>query len=226
MKRIIFLATLALFGCQLQATQVQRQNKQITPNVHEVSAKQIVTSEFLISTHGIGKAKFGMTLGQLKEISGKDTEFNPIADFTSDLNAIAVRKNGLDQYYILYPADSDQFMPSDQDVIRQLITNNYNYQTEEGVKVGTQIRDAEAIYGDAILAYNVDGESVEYISFGNYEPQNIRFKASYFKLISDGLGFAGIYPEYPGVAYTTDKYQSDAAIASIEVSCDQDTCPQ
>ncbi|MEL6930313.1 MAG: hypothetical protein AAFO95_16985, partial [Cyanobacteria bacterium J06600_6] len=94
----------------------------------------------------------------------------------------------------------------------------------EGIKVGTAIEEAEDIYGNAVLAYNVDGESGEYITFNDYNSENVRFRASYFKLISDGLGFAGIYPEYPGVAYTTEKYQSEAAIAVIEVACAEDDC--
>ncbi|MEO1340680.1 MAG: hypothetical protein AAFV28_05935, partial [Cyanobacteria bacterium J06635_13] len=94
------------------------------------------------------------------------------------------------------------------------------------IDVPTLIEEAEDLYGNAVLAYNIDGESVEYIFFGDYEPPNVRFRASYFKLISDGLGLAGIYPQYPGVAYTTDKYQPESAIAAIEVACDRDTCPE
>ena len=228
MNRIIFLVILTLLACQPQKKTLQSQTTKTSSNLQEVSAKQTVTSEFIISQNGIGKAKLGMTLGQLKQRSAPHTEFEPISSFAPDLNAIAVSKKGLVQYYILYKADSTddsaEFMPKDSDLITQLMTNNYNYQTEEGIKVGTPIKEAEEIYGNAVISYNVDGESVEYISFGDFEPQNIRFRASYFKLISDGLGFAGIYPEYPGGMYTTDKYQPDAAIAEIEVSCDLENC--
>ena len=227
MKKIIFLVILALFGCQSQKTQLELQSNEAAADFSQVSAKT-VTSEFLISANGIGKARLGMTLGELKRISAPDLEFNPVSSFASGLNAIAVSQQGLVQYYILYRTEADndsvEFMPQDDDVITLLMTSNYNYQTEEGIKVGMPIEEAEDVYGDAILAYNVDGESVEYITFGDYNSDSIRFRASYFKLISDGLGFAGIYPEYPGVAYTTDKYQSDAAIAAIEVSCTEDEC--
>jgi len=228
MNKIIFLVILALFGCQPQKAQLDSQTTKVAADFSEVSAKQTVTSEFLISPNGIGKAKLGMTLGELKQVSAPNTEFNPVSPFTSDLNAVAVSQQGLVQYYILYTAESNDepadFLPQDDDMITLLMTSNYNYQTEEGIKVGTPIQEAEDIYGNAILAYNVDGESVEYITFDDYNSDSIRFRASYFKLISDGLGFAGIYPEYPGVAYTTDKYQSDAAIAAIEVSCTEDEC--
>jgi len=221
---------LALLGCQSQKTQIELPTAGVKSQFSQVSAKQTVSSKFIISPNGIGEAKLGMTLGELKQISSPKTEFSSISPFSADLNAISVSKKGLVQYYILYEintdTESEQFMPQDDEIITLLMTNNYNYETKEGIKVGTPIEEAEDIYGNAVLAYNVDGESVEYISFNDYDADNIRFRASYFKLISDGLGFAGIYPEYPGVAYTTDKYQSDAAIAAIEVSCDEDDCLQ
>ena len=228
MNKIIFPLALTLMACQYQQT-LQLQNTQIASRLPKVSDKQTITSEYLISANGIGEAKLGMTLGQLKKIADRDTEFNPISTFASDLNAIAVVEQGMVQYYILFDADSDseaKFNPTDNALITSLVTNNYNYQTKEGIKVGMLIQEAEDICGNAILSYNIDGESGEYISFDDYDPDNISFRASYFKLISNGLGFSGIYPEYPGVVYTTDKYQNDAAIAAIEVSCKKDACEE
>ena len=227
MNRITFLAILLLSGCQLRNVGSTRGSSEVTTRQN---VAQNVAPEFLVSADGIGLAKLGMTLGELKRISARNTEFKQISSFAPHFNAIAVSKESLVQYYILYKADSEdaanKFVPSNNDSIAMLITNNYNYQTQEGIKVGMPIKEAENVYGDAMLAYNTDGESVEYITFNDYEAPNIKFTASYFKLISDGLGFAGIYPEYPGAAYTTDKYQSDAAIAAIEVSCSENTCSQ
>ena len=193
-----------------------------------VNAESVVADELLISAEGIGKAKLGMTLAELKQISEPDTEFKIITPFMADVNAIAVSQKGLVQYYILYPAGTtshpNKSTPTDNDPIAFLMTDNYNYQTEEGVKVGMPIQEAEDIYGNATLAYNIEGESREYITFGD-NPPNLKFVASFFKSISDGLGFSGIYPEYPGVTYTTNKYQKDAAIAAIEVSCNAGNCP-
>lgn len=227
-KQIIFLALLILPAClspknesQFPATKTSSREEQITP-------KPFVQEALRISANGIGKAKLGMTLRELKQISAPDTEFKLISPFMVDVTAIAVSKRGLVQYYILFPAGStshaDGLTPTDNDPITLLMTDNQNYQTAEGVKVGTTIKQAEDIYGDAILAYNIEGESREYVTFGGQNPPNIRFRASYFKLISDGLGFSGIYPEYPGVSYTTDKYQVDAAISAIEVACNPSDC--
>lgn len=230
MNRIICFTLLLLCGCQSYRTESTFQDTNLTYDSGEVSTQQNIAPEFLVSPEGIGRAKLGMTLRELKQISDRETEFELIPAFATGLDAIAVSDQGLVQYYILYETDTEETLPqsasNDDSLITMLLTSNYNYQTEEGIKVGTPIQEAEDIYGDAVLAYNTDGESVEYITFNNYETPNIRFTASYFKLISDGLGYAGIYPEYPGATYTTDKYQSDAAIAAIEVSCTEETCSQ
>ena len=230
MKQAIVLTMLILSACTLENIESQVQIIEPYTTSRQVSvAPENIRAEFLISDNGIGNAKLGMTLGELKQISDRDTRFELMSPFTIDSNAIAVSKGGIVQYYILYKTDnlstSEKFAPTDKEPITSLMTDNYNYQTLEGVKVGTSIQEAEEIYGDAILAYNQEGESKEYITFENRSESNVNFRASYYKLISDGLGFSGIYPEYPGVSYTTDKYQADAAIAAIEVSCIQDSCP-
>jgi hypothetical protein len=218
MKRIIILAALLLTSCQ--TVKPQSQNPQsTTSNFKEVTAETTVAEKYLISAKGIGKAKLGMTVGELKQISAQDTQFEVVSSLMVDVQAIAVSQKGIVQYYILYGADTttdlNNATVTDNHPITHLMTDNYNYQTLEGVKAGMTIKDAEAIYGDAILAYNIEGESKEYVTFG---------KASYFKEISNGLGFSGVYPEYPGGTYTTNKYRDDAAIAAIEVSCNPDDC--
>lgn len=223
MKRIILSLALIFSACQAKINPPPPQTVELANQNSAVPA-----SDFEISSRGIGKAKLGMTVGKLQEISDQDTVFEAIPSFMVDLDAIAVSQDGIVQYYILHPAgDNSQFQGNTINpnlVITALMTDNDNYQTKQGVKVGTPIEEAEEIYGDAILAYNIEGESREYITFGDRHPENIQFRASYFKLISNGLGFSGIYPEYPGVSYTTDKYRDDAAIAAIEVSCARDNC--
>lgn len=229
MKQVIFLTILMLSACIPQ--KIEPQSKTIKTSVtsqQAAIAPDNTEEKFLISADGIGQAKLGMTLGELKKISDRDTKFELISPFTIDSSAIAVSQGGLIQYYILYQAGTtshpDKFTPTDQDPITLLVTDNYNYHTPEGIKVGTSIQEAEEIYGDAILAYNQEDELKEYITFKNNDASNIHFRASSFKMISDGLGFSGIYPKYPGVSYTTDKYQVEAAIAAIEVSCIEN-CP-
>ena len=225
----MLLAALMVSACQTQTFTSQSQTAELTAStLTKPVATKTVEPEMLISDRGIGKAKLGMTLGQLREISAPDTRFEVVRSFAENVDAIAVSQKGIVQYYILYDVENNSEAGSaislEDRIITSLMTRNDNYQTKEGVKVGTPIETAEEIYGNAALAYNIEGQSQEFITFGSKNPENIKFRASYFKLISDGLGYSGIYPEYPGVSYTTDKYRNDAAIALIEVSCNSDDC--
>ena len=91
MNKVVFLMALTLIACQPQKTQLQPRAK-VASGFQKVSNEQIITSEYLISANGIGKAKLGMTLGQLKKIVDRNTEFNLVSTFTGDRNAIAVSK--------------------------------------------------------------------------------------------------------------------------------------
>ena len=234
-KQILFyakkisLAVLLLLGCSLPIVKSQIKTTKTVSSPETADIQSAIADEFLISANGIGRAKLGMTVGELKQISDRDTEFEVVSSFMVDVNAIAVSKDGLVQYYILYPAGTtshpNKSTPTDNDPIALLMTDNYNYQTQEGIGAGTSIEEAENIYGDAVLSYNIEGESREYITFGDESSDNLNFRAAYFKSISAGLGFSGIYPEYPGAVYTTDKYREDATIAAIEVSCHPNNCP-
>ncbi len=224
MKRIILLALLLLSACQAKTINTQSESG---VKISQVNAATTVKEKVLISSSGIGKAKLGMTLGQLKKIS-PDTKFEVISSFTVDTNVIAVTKKDIVQYYILYPvgttSHSNGATPSDDDLITTLLTDNDNYQTAAGIKAGMPIKEAEEIYGNAVLAYNTEGESKEYVTFEDQKPKNIRFRASSFKSTANGTEFSGIYADYPGVSYVTDKYRDNAAIAAIEVACDPENC--
>ena len=229
MRKFILLTLLFFSACK--AIDIPSKDGEVViPGVSSTGGEAIASlkEDILISSTGIGKAKLGMTIQELKDISEQGTEFELISSFVNDTNAIAVSKNDIIQYYILSSVDSnarpDQVTSTDQDTITSLMTNNNSFQTKEGIKVGTPIKEAEELYGNAILAHNIEGESQEYITFGKYNSENIKFRASYFKSISDGLGFSGIYSEYPGASYTTDKYHDNAAIAAIEVSCEIEDC--
>ncbi len=230
MKRIILLALLLLSACQAKTINTQSEDANSTESgvkISQVNAATTVKEKVLISSSGIGKAKLGMTLGQLKQIS-PDTKFEVISSFTVDTNAIAVTKKDIVQYYILYPvgttSHSNGSTPSDDGLITTLLTDNDNYQTEAGIKAGMPIKEAEEIYGNAVLTYNTEGESREYVTFEDQKPKNIRFRASTFKSTANGTEFSGIYADYPGVSYVTDKYRDNAAIAAIEVSCNPENC--
>ena len=215
---IILLAVLLISACQDKAVEVEQQT-QTLPQSNSLENHPAVAEEFTISSAGIGKAKLGMTLGELKQRSNKDTKFKPESPFMVDLNAIAVSKSGVVQYYILYLAGTtshpDTITPTDADPITILMTDNPNYQTKEGVKVGTSIQEAEAIYGNATLSYNTANESREYVTFGDrIERNNIQFRTNW---LQDSFG--GIYPATNEEYRQTEEFNDSAAITAIEVSC-------
>lgn len=166
----------------------------------------------LISAAGIGQAKLGMTLGQLKRILGADTEFRVESPFMVDIDAIAVRQSGQVQYYILYDAGTTL---GDTDQIQTLLTDNPKFRTAQGVGAGTSLKQAEAIYGSATLSYNTSNESREYVSFANEPQENISFRP-----VAVGQNFAGIYlsPLSPQREFNETKiFQSTAKIRLVGV---------
>ncbi len=171
----------------------------------------------LISAEGIGVAKVGMTLGQLKQLLGSTAEFTIKSPFIVDFDAIAVSQGGKDQFYILYPT---LLRLADTDVIEALVTDNPNYRTMEGVGPETPIKQAENVYGGATLAYNSLNESREYIKFAKLNTKAIAFRAK----APQGKPFAGVYSSAKTELKQTKDFQKAASIGLIEVYC-RENCP-
>lgn len=224
MKAKFFLfISIALISCGIQPiksnTNIQPSSSSAvtskTTNQHRVSqttAAQISpsTSEALmISATGIGRAKIGMTFGQLKQVLGSDTKFNVESPFMVDFDAIAVSESGKVQYYILYPAETTF---ADSDLIELLLTDNPDLRTTEGIGPGILLKQAEAIYGDATLSYNTQDESREYVRFAHQPAPNLLFRPSVLN-----QQFAGIYSSPIGEYNETKNFQKSTRIHSILV---------
>lgn len=170
----------------------------------------------LISAKGIGAAQLGMTLGQLKQQLGDGAEFIVKSPFIVDFDAIAVRKAGEVEYYILYLAGQSF---TDGDVIQGVLTENPKFHTAEAVGAGTSIAAAAEVYGAAKLSYNTENESREYVRFARQPASNISF--------STGNGItspAGIYTSPTGAYNETQEFKDDAVIQSILVVCLTEDC--
>jgi len=218
LRTIIFLlAVLVISACEIEKVEVEWDNETVPNSELEKSNNTAVAEEFIISPEGIGNAKLGMSLGKLKQISDRNTEFKNEPNFMVDINAIAVSKSGVTQYYILYLAGTT----SHPDRITILMTDNPNYQTQEGVKVGTSIKEAEAIYGQATLSYNTASESREYVTFADRPDSRIKYRTNWLN-----VGFAGIYPPTSEEYRQTQEFKDTAIIRAIEVSCAPINCPK
>lgn len=174
----------------------------------------------VISSQGIGAARLGMTLGELKQTLGDQATFEAKAPFMVDFDAIAVSYAGEVQFYILHMAGQPF---SDSDVIQGLMTDNPNYRTAEGIGSGSTIRQAEAAYGKAVLAYNTSNESREYARFQRHPANNISFGTGNGNAAETT---AGIYSSPRGEYNETQQYREDATIQSVLVVCLGEGCAQ
>lgn len=177
-----------------------------------------VPDERLISSEGIGEAKLGMTLGELKQAVGPELEFTAEPSIMADFDAIAARQSGDIQFYILH-LTGETF--GDDDVIQGLMTRNPAFLTSDKVGPGTTLQDAEAVYGKATLSYNTQNESREYVRFENHPANNLSF--------STGNGDqtpAGIYSTPSNTYNETQQFKDDAAVESVLVVCLVEDCTE
>jgi hypothetical protein len=189
------------------------------PKPDPISKLKIPTSPAQqITPVGIGGAKIGMSLKELKEQMGQGFQFPIKASFIEGFDAIAVTKAGAVQYYIPYPAGT-QF--TDADKIQHLMTDNPNYRTEQGVGPGTSIKQATTVYGGATLSLSKENESREFINFTQH-PNGLAFRPK----PAGNHNFAGDYPDSNDEYLKTQKYDNKAAIGQITVSCAEERCEQ
>jgi hypothetical protein len=172
----------------------------------------------LISPKGIGAAQLGMKLGDLKQKLGSDVELATVSPFIVDFDALAVRKDGKVQYYILYLAGQSF---TDKDVIQGLLTDNPKFKTAEGIGPGATISKAEQTYGKVTLSYNTENESREYVRFANLPAGNLSFNTG-----NGNKSTAGIYASPTGTYNETQRFKPDATIQSVLVVCLTDACAQ
>lgn len=187
----------------------------VSPSPTAPSA-QTEADSTLISPEGIGVAKLGMTLGELKQAMGSDAEFTERSPFMVDFDAIAVSQDGEVQFYILQLVGQSL---TDDDIIQGLQTDNAAFQTIAGVGPGTPLAEAESEYGSATLSYHTQNESREYVRFEDQPASNMAFSTG-----NAAQSAAGIYNSTEGEYHETQTYQEGATIQSVLVICTTDSC--
>lgn len=190
-----------------------------SPSPEPTTASETTTTQpNLISADGIGEARLGMTLGELKQELGTSAEFEVQSPFIVDFDAIAVRQSGEVKYYILHLAGQPL---TDDDTIQGLFTDNSEFKTDAGVGPGTPIADAEATYGEVTLSYNIANEGREYARFENQPSPNISFATG-----NGNAETAGVYPTSSGEFQETQEFREEATIQSVLVVCLSENCAQ
>lgn len=214
--RLILIVSLALIDCQANYLDFQSPESPSTLEIKTSISSPVLAQKLspipehlLISDQGIGFAKLGMNLRQLKQKLGNSAQFKVVSPFMVDFDAIAIYKSGQIQYYIVYPSEK---IFADSSIIELLFTDNPNYHTAEGVGVGMTLQEAQAIYGKAILSYNTQAESREMVRFTNYSSPNI-----IFLLQRNTDDFVGIYPPSSDEYHETTAFDDSAIIGSIFV---------
>lgn len=134
-----------------------------------------------------------------------------------DFDAIAVQQGEKALFYILYPADTQL---ADTDKFEILVTDNPQFQTAEGVGPGMPLKQAETIYGQAMLSYHMANESREYVKFAQQPADRIYFRPK----ASEEAGFAGIYPNPPQEYNETQEFAADTSISTVQVLCPAQNC--
>jgi len=163
----------------------------------------------VISSDGIGLARRGMSLGELRNaLPASHVMGAPDSAFMVDLVAIPVSSGADTLYRLIVPAGE----PVGDSVTPHLVmTMHPQAQTAEGVAPGMTIADAARIYGEPVLSYSVHDESREYAEFPR-QPERVRFRV---RPAGDGA-FAGTYAS-SGEYNTTGEYAGDARIWMIFV---------
>lgn len=226
------LTVISLGGCgnvaetNVSASAEQDSNESVTETtdsaieaVDDDAASAPIDTAYLISGNGIGVAQLGMSFGELKQALPDDVEYIIESPFIVDFDAIAVRQDDDTKFYLLYLA-GESF--TDEDIIQGLMTTNSAYKTAEGVGVETSIREAEGIYGEATLSYNLANESREYVRFENHPGGNLAFGV--YGGGAEAADYSGIYAN-PAAEYNeTQDYVEGATIQTILVVCVAEAC--
>lgn len=195
----------------------------ISPTVPEVepspelpSPTPAAADSTLISATGIGPAQLGMTLGDLKQILGTETEFTVESPFIVDFDAIAVRQGEEILFYILSLPGTP---PTDADPIEGLYTDNPKFRTDADVGPGTPLQTATQAYGSVTLSYNTQNESREYARFAQQPSTNISFATG-----NGNQDPAGVYASPTQEYNETSEFREDATIQSVLVVCLTEGC--
>ncbi|MGE4169357.1 MAG: PQQ-binding-like beta-propeller repeat protein [Candidatus Margulisiibacteriota bacterium] len=130
-------------------------------------------SQFIVSELGIGPAKLGMTLQEVKAaMAGPNIEFKP-DEFLGGYKALNVMEKGESLFLIVFPA----WQPlKDEDPVSMLVTFNPNYHTVQGISPSSPLGLALTVYGPPTLTL-YPNEGREMVTFPK-SPEGLFFAAT------------------------------------------------
>ncbi len=162
----------------------------------------------LIRPDGIGEARAGMKIGELRAALPAGTTLGAAEPYMVDILGLPVVRGADTLYYVLAVAGEPV---GDDAPVTLLATQSPAFRTAEGIGPGTTLDVAAARYGAPTLSYSTADESREYAAFAGYPHRNVRFR------VSGREGMAGVYSteeEYNETA----KFDGSARITQVMVS--------
>jgi hypothetical protein len=133
-----------------------------------------VVSYPVITADGIGAARRGMTVGEVRAALPAGSAIGSLDElFMVDLSALPVVA-GTDTLYHLVFVHGDPV--SDTTHVQMVVTTHPRVTTPEGVGPGSTVEEAASRYGQPTLSYNTNDESREYAKFPNYSAGNVWFR--------------------------------------------------
>ena len=188
----ILLSLLALAGCGPDApdapAEPAAERATAGPATAEPSeAPSAPDPERLISAEGIGRARLGMTLGDLRAAAAPDVTVGQPEPYMVDWDGVPVVRGADTLYHVLVPYDTP---PDDSLPLELLATQHPSMRTAEGVGPGVTLARAAEVYGSPTLSYSWSDEGREYARFPRHPAEGIHFRV---EPASDTVAFAGVY---------------------------------
>lgn len=163
----------------------------------------------MIRPDGIGDARIGMTIGELRAVLRPPVTVGPLEPYMVDIDALPVVQGNDTVYHVLIVAGEPW---SDDAPIELLATSHHGIRTEDGVGPGDRLADAAAAWGEPRLSYNTNDESREWATFPALPPSiMVRVMPA-----DDTAPFAGIYATQDEFN-ETDRYDPAARITMVLV---------
>lgn len=235
-SKLFFVLTLVLFAaCSAAFAQRQAEAAPVSPSPSPANSEVLAPFKgrhaWLISSTGIGAAKIGMPVAVLKHKLGDKLVMENISGVLGDFDAIRIALDGEVLFYLLHVPD---FIPNK---VGDIMTSNPKFSTEEGLKPGMTLEEAEKICGKAVLYYSENNDTEEFATFENQPFPNMRIrprgasqgKAGVYEIKVPiatepaTIGNAALEPEgVEGQVHSTARYQPGAIIESITVTSSGD----
>jgi hypothetical protein len=204
-------------SCKLFRPGGVRQRIRAAPRIPGVFAALVVLAtcgtavardDRTIRPDGIGDARIGMTIGELRASLQPGMLLGTAAPYMVDIDGMPVTLGADTLYYVLILAGESS---ADEAVIDLLATSHATFRTADAVGPGTTLGAAAALLGAPRLSYHTMNESREFAVFDAL-PESIMLRVA----PAGENAFAGVYATDDEYNETT-RYDPAARISMVLV---------